>query len=325
MKPGTIIYGAWKNPRRTYFPEVVGGIAPALQETERMEEKMERKKISKSAWSGAVAAAAFLMAPQAHATAWCPTRSDNVIRCSSCTRELTCDVNGFDIYITGNLVTLDGKSHWINYAPGEALQVTGVGNYIKYVYIQSPGQTGISSTAPYDGSSYTVLDNVYVTGAGQNGIVNYGPSPVTINNSTVSYSRYAGVVGTVWPAPGVPTNHNTDIRYSTLNHNSWDGYYGQVKNSWLINSTFAYNGSNGAWTSNNSGAQIVGNAFYGNGTNAAYEGQRFGLEMNNISGVLRNNYGRSNYSYDCQEDSWAGPVSHSGNDWGSAVGPDCRP
>jgi hypothetical protein len=325
MEPGTIIYGAGKNPARTYFPEVVGGITPALQETERMEAKMEPKKIAKLAWSGAVAAAAFLMAPQAHATAWCPTPSDNVIRCNSCFRELTCDVNGFTIYITGNLVTLDGKSHWSNYAPGSALEVSGVGNTVKYFYVQNPGMFGLTSSAPYDGSSYTVFDHVYVYGAGH-GIVNRGPSPVTVNNSTVTYSRITGVDG--WPATaaGVPPSHNTDIRSSTLNHSGWDGYFGEAgPNCWLTNSTFAYNGGDGAFSDANWGAQIIGNTFYGNGTNPSNQGS--GLHVSNIKGVVRNNYGRSNYFKDCYQDSysWPGGVYHSGNDWGTSQGPDCSP
>jgi hypothetical protein len=272
---------------------------------------MQRNGIGKSIWSGALAAAAFFMAPEAHAVGWCPTPTDNKITCSNCSRELTCPVNGFGIFILGNNVILDGKSQTISYAPYEAVTVTGYGNTIKYVNVHYAGGEGFEFNGTIINAPGTNLDHVYVANSDV-GIFNNSRSPATIINSSVYYSHQMGVK--------MGYERHTDVRNSTLNSNGRSGInvHGIPNNSWILGNTVAYNQQHGMEPDNTSGWRINGNSFYGNA--------RGGLYLIGFSGTVTNNYGRNNgfnwHNFDCEEAHGQQPVSITryGNDWGNWAG-----
>jgi hypothetical protein len=280
-----------------------------LSENRYMEENMNRKIIGKSAWGGALAAAAFFMAPEAHATPWCPTASDHAIYCSNCSRELTCDVFNLTINIIGNGVILDGKDHWSTYANygvesrgyGNTIRNLRIGNSFDYsIYLDNQTNTGLT----------TGIDNVYITGSSSYGIANNSVDPVAITNSTVTSSSYTNVNS--W------STRSTDFRSSYSNHSNSSGYFGSGGGSWINASTFAYNGSYGLVATDSKNWLITGNTFASNSWR--------GLQLIDVSGSVQRNYGSGNTNIDCNE-SHTVPVSisHYGNSWGTHYGAGCSP
>ena len=287
------------------------GMDPGAAEKER-EIKMKNNRIAKSATFAAAAFAALSLAPAAHAVGWCPTPADNKITCSRCSRELTCDVNGFTLYIVGDGVTLDGKNHWLTYSSNDGIKVQGFAATIRYVNIQNPFGEGIRLEATtWDGSTPTSIDHVYITGAGRNGIISGGVNSTSISYSSVYYSNWSGIHAT---GP-----RNTDLRRTTSNHANSTGYLalgGQGNNSMILNSVFSQNSFGGLDAHSVSGMVISNDTLYQNGD--------WGLTLQNASGTVKNNYGRNNYQWDCHEyHDVPVSLSHSGNNWGSYSGSGC--
>lgn len=275
---------------------------------------MQSNAIGRMVWSGAVAAAAFLMAPKAHAASWCPTSTTNIIACSNCSRELTCDLNGFGIKIVGNGVVLDGQNHYINYAPGRGIEVQGTGNIIKNIFIESPAHTGISFIASAsDGSTPNIIDHVKIYSAYSSGVINASNNSGVISYSDIYYSGGGGVNTT---SPRYMDVTNSSVGLSLIGN----GYFAQMaaNNSLLLNSTFSYNSSMGVNLLNVTGITIQGNTFTFNDNS--------GLGLWYISGTLKNNAGWLNDTWDCDEyHTGTLNLNRSGNDWGLYTGSGCVP
>jgi parallel beta-helix repeat protein len=262
--------------------------------------------------TGTIAAAAFFLASNAYAVGWCPTSTDYKITCNQCSRELTCDVNGVSmIWIVGSGVTLDGKSHYINY-PSTGIYVTGSYETIRYVNIESPSNEGIFMASSSADGSNSFLDHIYVHAAGTYGIRSGSSNSTTINASSVLNSAINGVA----------TNGlgYTDIRNTIVQSSGSIGaYYLSGNNPFIYNNQFVNNGYAGLYLQNLSGAVISTNVISGN-----YDG--LDLETGVTNASLKSNWGRYDAGTDCTDGTAGGVTYHSGNTWGTTWGgPGCNP
>ncbi len=271
---------------------------------------MNRNKIRKLA-CGVVVASGFFRAKGAHASGWCPTATDYQITCSSCSRELTCDVNNLGIDILGNGVTLDGKNYWINYAPYNAVNVQGYATTIKNLNTYEPYYASIQFNSSSTSGVAYVVDHVHLHAGigGEYGVFNQSGDEVAISNSDIDNATQAGVLSN--------TSKPTDFTYSYAAYNL-DGWWASLSgnNSMIINSSLLANNNIGIFANNVTGLVISGNTINDNGG--------VGLSMNNVGGSVKNNHGVRSGSWDCYE-SHSGTlnISHSGNSWGAYSGAGC--
>jgi parallel beta-helix repeat protein len=272
---------------------------------------MKGQYMKRSAWFGVAAAAAFSLAPQAHATPWCPSAATNVISCSNCSRELTCDVNAFGLVITGNNVVLDGMGRSIYWSPQNSIEVTGIGTRIKNIKIFGAGDNAIRFISATSSATASYVENVYINSSNTDGIENRSPQTLNIYNSQIYYGGRDGV------------------------------YSDRIGKTNVINSTIYGAGRMGLFTYDGVGSLISGNtitnAWYG-GILATYSSGLLienntlnsnaivGLWLDNASGTFRYNRGSGNGHWDCLDQHQAGvSVVGYGNNFPIRVGTGCSP
>jgi len=220
-------------------------------------------------------------------------------------------VNGFGINILGNDVTLDGKNHWIEYAPNNAVNVQGFATTIRYLYTYDPGYASIQFNASSSGGVASTVDHVYLYSGngGKFGVLNQAAHEVAISNSEIYDASQSGIQAN--------SSQPTDFTYSFAAYNL-DGWWGSAtgSNSMIVNSTFEANDVQGLFANNVTGLIVSGSTFNDN--------NYVGLYMNNVSGSVKNNHGVRSGSWDCFE-SHGGTlnISHSGNYWGIYSGAGC--
>ena len=287
-------------------------------ETRKMEKIMKLGSIKGWSWSGALAATAFFLAPEAHAIGLCPKTNEYiVISCNNCSRELTCDGDGATIYITGNYVTLDGKGRFLRRAPATAITVSGYASIIKNVNLDNPGNHGLLiSNDPYTGLSHWI-DHVEMWNPAQVGYYIVSANPVTL-----SYCKVTGAGNTSFVLRGAK---NVDVKNCVSTSTKGNGAYSNSNNSFILNSTFSGGSANGFQAEAAKGLVFSGNHF----DNNSY----LGLTMYNVSASVKSNFGSGNRNLgggvrgnDCYE-THDTPQSFStgGNAWGLWQGTGCTP
>jgi hypothetical protein len=262
-----------------------------------------------------LAAVAGLLAPQAHATSWCPSSTDYTITCTNCSRELTCDVYNTSIEIYGSNVTLDGQGHTIYYSPGPGITAYNSPATIQNVDVyyagsgQSQSQPGILFTkqdAPYQLLSYVQYCEVY--SATGDGIVNQSNGPVEISGS---YTTWGGNIGVL--ADG-SSGAYTDFLHSITWGNYGSGYYTEKPNSYIIGSTLSSNATG-----------LFANADWLKIDSNGFEDNTYGLLMaGGNHDQVTNNSGSTNSSVDCY-DNGVTNLTHYSNSWANWSGSGCVP
>jgi len=271
-----------------------------------------RNTIGFSKWIGIAAAAAGIFAPRV--LGWCPSPSDYVIKCQSCTVLLTCDAVGVPIWITGFGVTLDGQNHYVEYHQGAAIRTFNIDTEIKNLAVidagisTSSGGYGISIEQAGTYLNQNTLSNVRVIYSKSHGIYNSSNSNLTIRNSYVGSSGGDGVLGSS------PTGAWTSIYNTTSERNVFHGFATNSPNSTASYNTFSDNGSYGYYAYGVGGLSIYGNTLQRN-----YRGL---FLSSTIAPSVQNNTGSQNTVMDCF-DVGSTLGSHSGNSWGTANGPNC--
>jgi parallel beta-helix repeat protein len=272
---------------------------------------MKGQNMKRSAWFGVAAATAFSLAPQAHATPWCPSAATNVISCSNCSRELTCDVNAFGLVITGNNVVLDGMGRSIYWPPQTGIQVSGIGTRIKNIKVFGAGENAITFNSGTSSSTASYVENVYLDGMNEAGIANWTTQPLMIYNSQIYYAGDDGV--------RADYISKINVVNSTIYGSAKLGIFTYRSTSSLISgNTINNSGHSGMLVNQSSSITVENNSFNGNTV--------LGLWLSNANGTFRYNNGSGNGSYDCRDNHTAGiSVVGYGNNFPIRLGTGCSP
>lgn len=274
---------------------------------------MHSRNLRKLSWSALTAAAAGLWAPQAHATAYCPSGNSATINCNNCSYELTCDLNNFTLWIYGTNVTLDGQGHTIYNSPGVAVTLsTPGGATVKNLNVQYSGDAAFQTyNSGASGYTFSYLQNVTSYAATTDGVFHAAPFPLETSGAWFAYSGYDGVLAT--------STRYADFLSSTAYGSSHEGYDGRSPGSYVVGNS----------TGGNSGAGIYAqttNLLISN--NTIYNNSDVGLDLGYGSGhYLNGNNGYDNYSggfgFDCIDNSTSS--THGTNTWQhSHIGPACQ-
>jgi hypothetical protein len=276
----------------------------------KKEDSMQRISIMGLAYAGALAAAMLFLTPDAQATAWCPKESDNVISCSNCSKELSCDVWGYSLVITGNNVNLDGKGRYSYYAPANGVDIYGYGSAVKNLHVDHAGKHGVAIQGVAVTGVADLIDHVWVTYPGQVGIYINSTNPAAVTYSQV---LNAGNVGASASGPS-----KADFNHCAISNSANVGLMEASGGSSLLTNVISGNLLHGAQIDGATKMVISGNHFDGN--------QGLGLYMNNSGGSVKYNSGNNNKYYDCYEahDRPATFIT-GGNSWGTHSGVGCQP
>lgn len=242
---------------------------------------------------------------------FCPTGANTNLTCSPCTYNMTCDLNGGGLTITGNGIKLNGNGHTISYSPGDAVKITGAGATISNLNISRPNGHGVHIARTTTNLSTEYLNNVVIVWPGLDGVSRAGApySSVYVKNTYFDMAYFA--------------IYNSDEQRGARYIDVFDSHMNGSAGGFLsVNSATQHHARNGYRYNYNWGAYDVSNTNGGYYTNNNFE-------YNSNRGIVVSNNGAKtmtlsgNVGFGNAIDCWADPgtaLIATGNTWGTNNG-----